>query len=455
MIQATRPRSLAGTFLIKRRYYQAALVISVLVCNLAPSWGQTAAAPATRPTTSLADSLKRVDTENTQLHIFYVHGMGADGPGASASADLRKSICKFLRDCTTRGGEFEGTDYADSHRFALDAPPPPLTYLGQQVWKTDASGGSEEWNASAPYVDHYKLVRKGSARTIYLDEINWWPLVFAAKCRQIIQEDAAPIGPNRTYFDKCRLQPTKDPDQKKNYGRFRTYPFMKDGEHLDSPTAKAAKFNRDLKTSVLDWGMSDALMAVGPMRSLFLEGIREIIQKSVKVSASGSRANAVAPAPNQEFAIVSHSLGSYLMFSALDLNLDLDASKIPEWEIEFENVLSRTSVAYFFANQLRLLELANLDDTKNGNLMYHLRTWGEIRQRHQKPVPQIVAWSDPSDLLTWSVPALDPTVAVVTNLPAKNAPHWFWYYESPNDAHKKYDKNGHVIAVLLKQTTHN
>lgn len=296
---------------------------------------------------------------------------------------------------------------------------------------------------------------QGGARTIYVDEINWWPLVFAAKCRQIIQEDAAPVGPNRTYIDKCRLHPTKDPDQKKNYGRFRTYPFMKDGEHLDFLTAKAAKFNRDLKTSVLDWGMSDALMAVGPMRSLFLEGIREIIQKSVKVSAYGSRDNAVAPAPNQEFAIVSHSLGSYLMFSALDLKLDLDASKIPEWEIDFENVLSRTSVAYFFANQLRLLELANLDDTKNGNLMYHLRTWGEIRQRHQKPVPQIVAWSDPSDLLTWSVPELDPKVAVVTNLPAKNAPHWFWYYESPNDAHKKYDKNGHVIAVLLKQTKHN
>jgi len=225
MTQVTRPRSLTGTFLTKRRHHQTALVISVLVCNLVLSWGQTAAAPETRPTTSLADSLKRVDTENTQLHIFYVHGMAADGPGASASVNLRQSICKFLRDCTTRGGEFEGTDYADSHRFALDAPPPALTYLGQQVWRTDASGSSEEWNASAPYVDHYKIVRKvapePSTSTRSIGGRSFSPRN-AAKSSRRTQPPLVPTEPTST---NAVCTPQKTPTRKRiteGFGRIRS-----------------------------------------------------------------------------------------------------------------------------------------------------------------------------------------------------------------------------------------
>ena len=67
----------------------------------------------------------------------------------------------------------------------------------------------------------------------------------------------------------------------------------------------------------------------------------------------------------------------------------------------------------------------------------------------QKTVPQIVAWSDPSDLLTWSVPPLDPKIAVVKNLTIKNAHHWFWLIESPTKAHTRYDQNKRVIETML------
>ena len=300
-----------------------AFLTAILISLTAISWAQTAPTSQTQATPSLADSLKRVRTENTQLHILYVHGMGASGPGASASADLRKSICKFLRDCITTEGEFDGTEYADRNHFALNAPPPDLKYLGQPLWKIDAGGVSEEWNASAPYVDHYKLVRNGEP-TIYLDEINWWPLVFAAKCRQIMAEDASLAGPNKTYLHTCSLPAQPDPDHQKNSGRFRTYPFITNEQELNNLPAKGALLNRALKTFVLDWGFADAVLAVGPMRSLLLEGMGQVVLKSVKVAADGSRGDAVTPAPNQEFVIVSHSLGSYLMFSALDIQSDPD-----------------------------------------------------------------------------------------------------------------------------------
>ena len=421
---------------------------AILLLLAALSWSQSATPAPTKSTPSLTDSIKRVNTEKTQLHFLYVHGMGASGPGESASADLRKSICKFLRDCTTTEGEFDGTDYADAGDFALNSPPPSFRYLGQSLWKAEANGTSEEWNASAPYVDHYKLVRRGDAPTIYLDEINWWPLVFAAKCRQIIGEDASLAGPNKTYLRICSLPAKRDPNSQKNPGRFRNYPFLDNAQQLEALPPKGAILNRALKTFVLDWGFADAMLAVGPMRSLFLEGIGELVRKSFKVAADGSRGDNVTPAPSQEFVVVSHSLGSYLMFSALDVR-DPDTPTPPKWRADYDYVLTNTSKAYFLANQVRLLELANLDVTKNGNLMTHLKTWSDLRQSAHKPVPQIVAWSDPSDLLTWTVPVLDPQIATVCNETVQNAPHWFWLIESPGKAHTTYDQNKRVIKVML------
>lgn len=143
--------------------------------------------------------------------------------------------------------------------------------------------------------------------------------------------------------------------------------------------------------------------------------------------------------------IVAHSLGSYLMFSALDI--PPNPATPPKWRTEFDRVLTNTASAYFLANQVRLLELADLDASKNLNT--HLKTWSDLRAAAHKPTPQIVAWSDPSDLLTWSVPELDPQSATVKNDNVKNAPHWFWLVENPSKAHTTYDQNKRVIGVLL------
>src|ERR1043165_380084 len=130
------------------------------------SWGQAAPAASSSQTTSLADSLHRAGGK--QLHIFYLHGIGSDGPGDHDSRALREGVCKFVKDCIVFAGERDGTEYADQDKFRLNAPPPPLKYLGQQVWKKDNSGeSSQEWNAAAPFVVHWKLARS-SGSTIYV-----------------------------------------------------------------------------------------------------------------------------------------------------------------------------------------------------------------------------------------------------------------------------------------------
>jgi len=65
------------------------------------------------------------------------------------------------------------------------------------------------------------------------------------------------------------------------------------------------------------------------------------------------------------------------------------------------------------------------------------------------PEPQIIAWSDPSDLLSWEVPGIEGVHVV--NIPVHNsgfkvAP----FIESPMDAHANYAKNREVLRLILK-----
>ena len=447
MSQVTYSVPVIGFFLNGRRLWQAALLVAILVCVAQPSWGQAAAAPEQQANPSLAESLKRADTGKTQLHIFYVHGMGINAPKPKAapqdfevSQEFRTSFCKLIH-CTTRMGEFEGRDYANEADFDPTAAPPQLLYFGEYLWKQSAT--NDDWHAAAPFVDHYKLVRKNGT-IIYLHEINWWPLVLSAKCRQIVALEAALVGPDAKHIETCSAKTVQDSNHE---GRFKSYAWINDVQQRDPSWPEPAVINRELKHDILDWGFADALLAVGPMHKYLIEGIREIVMDSF------------TPASNQEFVVVSHSLGSYLMFSALDLEGDPQAAMHPDWNDKFDKVLSQTSHAYFMANQIRLLELANLDDVKNGNLIAHLQNWSDSRSRAQQPPPQIVAWSDPDDLLTWQVPDPDQNVTganvkhvTVTNRPAMNAWRWFWLLENPEDAHLKYDQNKRVVRAMVPKS---
>jgi hypothetical protein len=408
-----------------------------LVCGANVSWGQVAADPQAQAPASLADSLKRAGNGQTELHIFYVHGMGISTSKRNVgtqnfgvSEPFRKSLCRAIR-CSTN--EFEGRSYASEGDFAPDAAPPPLSYFGEAVWRRD----SNDWRAATPFADHYKLV-SNSGTTIYVHEINWWPLVLSTKCRQILAKEAALVDLDKKHFETCAAKTVED----STTNRFRSYAWItkSDIQQRQRPWPNPAVLNRSLKRDILDWGFADALLAVGPMQEYLIEGIRQIVLASV------------TPAENQEYIVVSHSLGSYLIFSALDLEDNPQHETASNRKNRFETVLGQTSHAYFMANQVRLLELADLDTAKNGGLITHLEHWSRVRaQAHQDP-PRIVAWSDPDDLLTWQLPDPDQSKANGTNVinrPAENATRWFWILESPEKAHTRYEENKDVIRTMV------
>jgi hypothetical protein len=417
----------------------------------------TATSSSHRQEVSMGDSLRRPGSK--PLHILYVHGIGAIDSGDSYT--LRKKICDFLENCTTPAGEISlSREYADVEDFDLCAPRPTWTYLGSEIWKT-----REEWHAAAPFVDHYVLTRT-KGKSILVDEINWWPLTMALKCRQILKDESQLAGADSSFLGLCaqKTSPAKIP------GRFDSFDWLSPDtvRSLEQKRSRAVYLNRSVKIGLMDWGMSDALLAVGPMQDMLVESLRQLLVKCV--AASGDEPKALAELvsgdagpSDSEYVVVSHSLGSFLIFSALNSqkrstagisrpgNTEALASSPTVVAGAFTYVLRHTGQAYFFANQVSLLELAMLRNPSqpadNTSYAIDLAHWGEVRSRAGGSKPQVVAWSDADDLLSWHVP--DIQGVNVVNLYARNAFHWFGIFEGPLAAHDKYASNKNVISVLL------
>ena len=405
--------------------------------------------PPPQKSDSLGDSLRH--SEGKEIHIFYIHGIGSDGPNDYDSLALRSSICVYLRDCTSLAGTPIGEwDYADQDQFRPDATVPGLEYMDERVWKS-----ADEWRAAAPYAIHFQLTR-ANGQNLYVDELNGWPLTFSLKCRQIIASDASFVAPSKARIETCsRREPNLAVPQ-----RFKSYDWITPEEaarmvHLPSNGARA---NRALKTGLMDWGFSDAVLAMVPLRPYVLDGIRQLILKSQADSRAAGVSDPTRQPVDQEFIIVCHSLGSYLIFSALDINqTTIKTTTVQQSGNRFDQVLERTSMVFFFANQLRLLELASLDGPTDRNLATHLESWGKLRCDYLKSKPgasqgcrppRITALNDPSDLLTWTVPNL-PGVEV-ENYTVKNSTRWFWIIENPTKAHNNYARDKRAIREILR-----
>jgi hypothetical protein len=422
---------------------------------------------------SIGESLRNAGQR--PVHILYVHGIGAIGAGGSEV--FRKGICAFVKDCRAAGAPLR--EYADSGEFESDAEPPTLEYMGKPVWAT-----KQDWRASSPFVDHYVILR-GDGGPIVVDEINWWPLVFPLKCRAIMTGEARLAGPDKTFLKLCSKAEEKDASHS---GRFITYTWINssDVKTLESIRPKGALLNRDLKNSILDWGFSDAIMAVGSMQGLFREGIRQLFVKSARFNADGSKTNQWEQQfnnPNEidrEFIVVSHSLGAYLVFSTLNMGqpevlpetrpTELKSDAATE-DAASQYILERTSLVYFFANQVPLLELASMRDPKTATSLRvdglpqgdaseafskRIIKWRELRENFRKErgdtqdfaakPPQVVAWSDPSDLLSWYVPGIDDLI--IDNLYVRNT-WWHWLIANPGSAHGNYASNKKVLRMMM------
>jgi hypothetical protein len=424
---------------------------------------------------------------------------GINSLGADDSQLFRDSICAIAHLCASKW-ENAGTEYPDFGAFALDAKPPALQYLGVPIWASDSDAA--EWRASAPFVTHYVVHLRGHNAILVLDEINWWPLVMKLKCQRIVPGDARLAGPNPSLLNFCS-QPNKDDPQ--NPKRFSQYQWLTDKQATDLGhlPSRAALINRELKTGLEDWGFSDVFLGIGPFRPIIEEGIRQLIAKSAAFDPGANAGTKSVhegrqayhwqdrlqdgKSDDQVFVAVTHSMGSFLILDSLDLDTANRAKVAPRSQQSGQEsvedqalkyVAERTSLLYFFANQVPILELADLKSdagstaaaigpdttpdagagkTTPASETELISRWAQVHAAFEQRVHpndaaaqrkiEVIAFSDPSDLLTWRVPKLRDVDVV--NLYVQNAGHLLWVFESPTNAHDNYAKNKDVIRVMF------
>jgi hypothetical protein len=282
--------------------------------------------------------------------------------------------------------------------------------------------------------------------------------------------------------------------------RFYAWITPEGAAQLEKLKPQSAWLNRTLKDSLVDWGLGDVLLATGQLDGILRDGIRQLMAKSAafdpnQAAASPNPGEAGKPynwkaqlgnakTLDQEFVGVTHSLGSYLFFNALNPDVhspqqsaEPAAMKADE-DSAVQYIFERTTLVYFFANQIQMLEITNLETMPQPsapafqdrglsappiptapaeNFRALVNRWKQMQTDFQSALHpgdeaarkkvQVVAWSDPSDVITFRVPKIGDVDVV--NLYVHNAHRWFGFFESPGAAHTDYAKNKEVLRVMF------
>lgn len=448
-----------------KHHFVETCALCLLLFPIAVAAQNGSGATASAGTESIGDAIKAEDQLHLSqpIYVVYIHGINQVGSGDSLL--LRKGICKYLGECTV---SYLGRSYATEGPFAADQQPPRLTYMGSPVWIT-----REDWNASSPFIERYKIVGHGHA-PIVLDEYNWWPLVYPLKCKWLVKDDALLSGPEKSWIDVCSPPAGNRPDPN-HPGRYLDYVWIAPPEaaQLKHTHRHAALVNRALKTGLMDWGIGDAVMVLGPMQQIVTAGIRQLLRNTI--AETGVDYKSLKPGQaGPDFFVVTHSLGSYLGLAAIDSDwLGHESSELSAFAMSADDRLAvdyfsaHTTGFYFLANQLRLLELAGLSapapssnttpstaeaaKSKPTSITHWVDTRTAFLQHNAStsPMPQIIAWSDPNDLLSWDVPDIEGVRVVnlrVRNSGFKIAP----FIASPVSAHANYGKNQKIMSRIFK-----
>jgi len=397
-------------------------------------------------------SLGRIirDSGSRPVHIIFVHGMRATGPGSSNN--FRHSLCKYLEGgCSLVHQSWK--EGQPRQRLDIGAYPKNATMVGTQIW-----ANRDQWLASRPFVDRYVYSRPGGG-PIVIDEVNWWPLLFPLKCRFLLMPDVELSGADKDDLRLCAK--SADP--------YYNWVAPEDVEQLIRQRPQSgggAWLNALAKQQIMNWGLSDAVITAGPMQVYIRRALNVTFEDAAKLEGKTLE--------DQEFVVISESLGS---FAVLDAFMSEDGSFATADGLSqrtstgVSDVLAKTFYLYFFANQFPMLELARIENVESPqgqteltekitkpmhSPFMALKKWAAAKAAIPRATEalapagafaQIIAFSDPSDLLTFKVPKIEN--AKVVNLFDHNAISWFGLFENPVKAHTGHSGNSSAIKAML------
>jgi hypothetical protein len=409
------------------------------------------------PSINLSQLLKSDDP----VHIIFLHGMRATGSGSSDA--FQAALCARLPDC-------KGPIARQTERIRLKWDG-SFAYLGAPVWKN-----TQEWEASFPLVRR-AVYANGPRPPVVVEEVNWWPLLVGLKCQRLVAHDAPLAGVSADQLQVCSAQG--------KYADGEHYAWIKptDVEGIikgAGVTGGAAKLNKLLKTEIMDWGISDAVIAAGPIGDLVGRGIGAAFAWAISTPLPP---NIPKPGGTPRFVVIAESLGSFVAFDYYDRHHDqADALAAPGAALSsatpdetraaygLVQVLDRTDWLYFLANQVALLEFARVQAVPPPNAAglqenapaRGLRRWATIPNPGRsaglsETFREIVAFHDPNDLLTFEVPDLGPppnagepdTRPKVRNVFLSNGPTYLGVIADPAAAHTAHARNSCVLDIIF------
>jgi hypothetical protein len=228
--------------------------------------------------------------------------------------------------------------------------------------------------------------------------------------------------------------------------------FLKD----QTLNAHRVLVNRDLKTNLMDEGLSDAVLYMNPA---FRGAMQQPILQTIEEVASNTLANDV-------IVLVASSLGSKMTFDT-----------VVEWQADpgVQHFTERTTDIIMLANQLPLLHLGTGTNLEAGAVQAPetaIKQFLRISRRHKQnrinkegpprslhdAIIHVVAATDPNDLLSYPLSKRDiipdqedgtNVTITVGNIYTHNTGAILFVFANPAAAHDNYDLNEWLLKKLV------
>ena len=228
-----------------------------------------------------------------------------------------------------------------------------------------------------------------------------------------------------------------------------------------------ALINGDIKVHVVNDGVGDAALYLGTYQPVMRRGVMIGLCAFLDGTFQSDRCTATTTRSSAPVALISESLGSYMLLDAIEA-LDTKPNSAAG-----RPLFLRMRDFYMFANQVPLLELADLrppaaraalaTEAPAGSAKFEAFL-ARIRKMHAAKAPgaplQIVAFTDPNDLLSYRISRYNlfengaaPSSYHAANVLYPVAPAYFGLFADPLKAHTGYSSDAGVLDLVTCGTT--
>jgi len=448
----------------------ACLFLAVLVgCARAPIFSSPLEGP-NDPYMGSVDSLTKLLDGKSEAYVVFIHGVGDHCPGYAVAPTFGWLNEKAMATMGLSALASPVVNNIPDSEFLPNHDPDPASLVSYT--KRDY-----EYRPDA---------MPSGAVNVHAIEITWSQLTQWVKMNQLDYDLTQPGDKPPSLALGC--------------------PFSPSAQYKKPPARQA--LNQLLKENTLDRSLVDAVIYAGVYGKAMRRGLAEALCRAFGGEVNGGGAICRWPKPGMDKAayfFVTHSLGSRLLYDTLvgleghDVANGVETFSRQEQtdaQAFLDQLILHTSSIYMMANQLPLLGLAYEEGLTSSDpphpMLPMLRREAALQGVATPPAafagrssaptshPQpsvngfialraqlardsgqafpkltVVAFSDPNDLLSWSIPKWyqDPPdgikpYATFTNVYLQNSTHWLGIAENPATAHTGYFVSDDVWRVI-------